>query len=306
VTSVGEAASVPAVSELPPGRFQTTFGRGSVLGQLLRSPASAIALVFICFVLVAAVVPGLIATHDPYEADFAQLYQPPSTEHWLGTDQIGRDLFSRVIHASRRAVFVAVPATFIGCAIGLVLGLLGGYLGGRVDDAIILVSDTLLAFPALILGLAFLSILGATIQNVVALVAISLVPVFHRYMRAQVLAVKQNPFVRAEVALGAKNLRIIFSHILPNALPPLIALITISIPGAIAAEAGLAFLGLGVTPPTASWGEMLNIGLGVVREVPWPLLAPLLAISITTMAFMIVGERLQEILNPRHQTSGTQ
>jgi peptide/nickel transport system permease protein len=183
--------------------------------------------------------------------------------------------------------------------LGLVLGLTAGYLGGRVDNALIVVMDSAQAFPTVILALALLAVLGASLRNILIVIAITFAPQYARVARASVLAVKQNPFIEAERALGARNLRVVGVHILPNIMAPLFILLAMNIPAAITVEAGLSFLGVGVQPPTPSWGVILAEGFERVREAPWPVLDTGLALMLATLGFTLLGETLRDVVDPR-------
>ena len=197
------------------------------------------------------------------------------------------------------ALVTALPSVVGALAIGLLLGLLAGYLGGWVDNLLLVISDTVQAFPAMILALALLAVLGPSMKNVVFVIIVAFVPGYLRITRAQVMAVKVNPFVEVERALGASPLRIIFVHVLPNVLPTLIILLAMDLPGAITVEAGLSFLGLGVQPPTPSWGVVLADGFAKIRLTPWPVLWSSLTVMLTTLGFTLFGETVRDLLDPR-------
>jgi peptide/nickel transport system permease protein len=286
--------SVPA----PRRRFARLEG-DSVLARLARRPAGAFGLVVVVGLCLIAAFAPLVAPYEADEQDIVNRLQGPSAAHLLGTDHLGRDLLSRIIFGTRVELGVAVPAVTAALVLGLVLGLTAGYLGGRVDNALIVVMDSAQAFPTVILALALLAVLGASLRNILIVIAITFAPQYARVARASVLALKQNPFVEAERALGAGNLRVVGMHVLPNIMAPLFILLAMNIPAAITVEAGLSFLGVGVQPPTPSWGVILAEGFQRVREAPWPVLDTGLALMLTTLGFTLLGETLRDVVDPR-------
>jgi peptide/nickel transport system permease protein len=243
----------------------------------------------------------LIAPHEPNDIDVIHTLTSPTREHLLGTDSLGRDNLSRLIYGTRIALEVAIPAVLGAFLIGAVLGLLGGYLGGWLDKVLVVVFDTLISFPAVILGLALLTLLGPSVKSVVFVIGLSLMPYYGRLMRAQTIAERQNQYVKAERSLGASRTRVLRRHMLPNVLPTLLIIVAMDIPGAVAIEAGLAFLGLGVQPPTADWGVMLNDGFKDIGTSPWPILGPIAALVIMTAAFTVVGESMRDAMDPSYR-----
>ncbi len=286
-----------SVPSLP--RRARLVGRESLLVRLARRPAGLFGLAVVVGLLILVAFAPQIAPYDPAHQDIVNRLQGPSANHLLGTDQIGRDLLSRLIFGVRVELRVAVPATIGALALGLLLGLAAGYLGGRVDNALIVVMDAIQAFPAVILALAILALLGPSLRNVAIVLAVAFAPAYARVARALVFAVKQNPYIEAERSLGATNRRIVLAHILPNILPPLLTLVAMNLPSAIGAEAGLSFLGLGVQPPTPSWGVILSEGFEHVREAPWAVIWTGLTLMVTTLGFTFLGEALRDLLDPR-------
>jgi peptide/nickel transport system permease protein len=212
-------------------------------------------------------------------------------------------LLSRIVHGSRIALGVAVPAVGIALLGGVLLGLLAGYSGGAVDDAVVVLLDSIQAFPAVVLALAILALLGPALRNEILVIGLAWIPAYARVTRAQVLSAKQNLYVEAERSLGATDRRIVFGHILPNILAPLLILAAMDLPVVITFEAGLSFLGLGVRPPTPSWGVILSDGFKFVRESPWPITWAGVTLILTTLGFTLFGETLRDVLDPR--LSGT-
>lgn len=275
------------------------LGRNRTLGRLLRRPAGAFGLAVVLGVVAVAVFAPLLAPYSASEQDIVNRLDGPSAAHWLGTDDFGRDILSRIIYGARIEISVAVPSVLVAMAAGLVIGMAAGYLGGRVDRAVIVLLDSVQAFPAVILALALLALLGPSLQNLIAVIAVAFTPQYARVARASVLKLKKEPFVEAERSLGAGNLRIGVVHILPNIIAPMFILLTMNIPGAIAIEAGLSFLGLGVQPPTPSWGVILADGFERVLDTPWAVVGTGVALAITTLGLTMLGETLRDILDPR-------
>ena len=289
-------------------RRQTRLGlllnRIPVLGDVLRRPLGAIGFVIVLAFLLTVVFADLLAPYGYAEQNIPRLLQDPSREYWLGTDHLGRDLLSRLIYGSRIALVVAVPAVTVALAGGVLLGLLSGYLSGRVDDVIVVLLDSMKAFPAVMLALAILALLGSSLRNEILVIGLAWIPNYARIVRAQVLSARQNLYVEAERSLGAGAPRIVLRHILPNILAPLLILACMDLPVVITFEAGLSFLGLGVRPPTPSWGIILKEGFDYIRQTPWPIAWAGLTLIIVTLGFTLFGETLRDVLDPR--LSGTQ
>jgi peptide/nickel transport system permease protein len=281
------------------GGLRRAFGRRSLVGRLVRRPAGFLSLAGVLAVLVVAALAPVIAPHDPNAIDVIAQFQGPSGEHLLGTDYLGRDILSRLVFGAQMAISIAFPAVAFGFVGGLVLGLVAGYLEGPVDKVVAVVSDMLLAMPAVILGLALLAVLGPSRAGTIAVIALAFLPWYTRLARSQVLAVKEQPYIKAGRALGVSRTRIISFHVLPNIIPPLLILVAMDIPAAIGIEAGLAFLGLGVQPPAADWGVMLSDGFRDVRTAIWPLVSPLVTIVVITSSFLLLGETLRDLTDPR-------
>jgi peptide/nickel transport system permease protein len=257
---------------------------------LLR-PSSLLSLVFIGILLLGALFPGL-APRDPNQQNIPRRLEGPGRDYWLGTDHLGRDIFSRLVAGTRVGLTLGLPVVGLALAVGLTVGLASGYRAGRIDAVTLVVVDFLAAFPGLILALVMIPLLGVSTRSLIFVLAIAFVPSYVRVTRASVLGVKERSFVLAERALGASSWRVAGRHILPNIIGPISILAAIDIPVVIVAEAGLSFLGLGVPPPTASWGSMLFEGFSRVRDAPGPVLCPSIAIALTTISFTLVGESL--------------
>jgi peptide/nickel transport system permease protein len=288
---VSEAPVVSAAFR--PGR------RLTLLREVVSRPAGAFGLVVVLLLIAAAIAPSLFAPYGQDTQDIPSRLQGPTLNHLLGTDELGRDLLSRLIFSCRVELGVAVPSVLAALIGGLILGVLAGYRGGMLDNALIVVMDSLQAFPAVILALVLLALLGSSLQNVIIVIAVAFVPNYARVSRALVLALKNNQFVEAERSLGASPLRMILVHVVPNIVAPLFILLAMDIPGAITTEAGLSFLGLGVQPPTASWGVMLSDGFARVQNSAWGVITPGVALMLATLAFTLLGETLRDVFDPK-------
>jgi peptide/nickel transport system permease protein len=286
---------------LPARRRVAVPGRGvaGVLAEVARRPAGRFGLFVIVALIVIVAFAPWVSPYDPSSQHIVDRLQGPSWHYPLGTDDLGRDLLSRIFYGTRVALGVAVPAVLGAVLLGLLLGTIAGYVGGWIDNLLLVVFDTLQAFPAVILALALISLLGPSLRNVIIVIIVSFAPGYGRVSRALVLSVKQNSFVEAERSLGASDLRITSIHVVPNILAPLCILVAMDIPSAIVVESGLSFLGLGVQPPTPSWGAILSEGFDRVRDTPWPVVWTGLALMVTTLGFTMFGETLRDVVDPR-------
>jgi peptide/nickel transport system permease protein len=246
-----------------------------------------------------AVLAPLLAPHDPVEIFSGQLRKPPSLSFWMGTDEVGRDILSRVIFGARVSLRVGLISVAIAMVFGSALGLLAGYVGGWTDALIMRVVDVMLAFPGILLAIAIVAVLGPGIDNVMIAVGIEAVPVYVRTTRASTLSVKQNEFIVAANASGARASRVITRHILPNVAAPIIVLATLGVGIAVLTAASLSFIGIGAQPPTPEWGSMLATARTYVRDAPWIAAFPGLAIVILVLALNLLGDGLREALDPR-------
>jgi peptide/nickel transport system permease protein len=269
--------------------------------DVARRPAGALAAAIILLLVLVAIFAPLLAPSNPDAINVTNTLASPSARHLLGTDSLGRDNHSRVIFGTRVALEVALPSVLGAFIVGSVLGMAAGYFGGLVDKVLVIAFDAVISFPAVILGLALLSLIGPSIQSVVFVIALSLVPYYGRLIRAQTLSERKNQYVKAERSLGASRARVLRRHILPNVLAPLLVVVAMDIPSAVIIEAGLAFLGLGVQPPTPDWGVILNDGFVNIGTSPWEILGPIAALVIMTTAFTVLGETMRDVLDPRQQ-----
>ena len=256
--------------------------------------------VFVLLVIMAIFAPA-IATHDPNYVDLFASRQGPSRAHLLGTDDIGRDVFSRVVFGARVSLSVGIVAVTIYVAIGTVLGAVSGYFGGFVDTVIQRITDAVMCFPSLIIIIAAVAIVGPSIWNVMIVIGLLTWPNICRLVRGQLLSLREQEFISAARASGAGNMRIIFRHLLPNAVAPIIVAATFGIASAILTEAGLSFLGLGVQPPTASWGNMINTAqsASVLQLMPWLWIPAGVCIAVAVLSINFIGDGLRDTLDPR-------
>ncbi|HEY0777480.1 MAG TPA: ABC transporter permease [Gemmatirosa sp.] len=260
-----------------------------------------VGLAVVALLLVAAVCAPLLARHDPAAGDLGIALDPPSAAHWLGTDVQGRDVWARLLYGARVSLAVGVLSQAIALAIGVALGLVAGYYGRRIDDLVMRLADVTLAFPTLLLLIAMAAAFSPSLATVIVTIGVVGWAGMARLVRGQVLVVRTAEYVQAERALGAGDLRIMVRHVLPNVIAPVVIAATLGVAGAIMAEAALSFLGLGVQPPTASWGAMIADGrdLAQLRGAPWTSLAPGLAIGLAVLGFNLVGDALRDALDPR-------
>jgi len=257
------------------------------------------ALIMVVFVF-AAIFADAITSYDPIKTNALITLAMPSDVHWLGTDQMGRDIYSRIIYGARISLAVGLGSTFLGCVFGVILGLTSGYLGGWVDLVIQRVVDVLQAMPLLVLALVMAAALGPALDNTIVAIAIPLIPYTARVVRSNTLTLREQPFVEAARAVGMSEFRIAVRHVLPNTLAPLIVIATAQLGAAILTEASLSFLGLGVPEPHPSWGRMLSESAAeYVRTAPWLVIFPGAAISLAVFGTNLFGDALRDILDPR-------
>jgi ABC-type dipeptide/oligopeptide/nickel transport system permease subunit len=241
----------------------------------------------------------LFAPYPPNITNLSKTLLPPSSQHLLGTDYIGRDTLSRLIYGARMSLMVGVVALGIAAVVGITAGMLAGYYGSWVNAIIMRIVDALMAFPMILLALILAGLLGGGLKNVMIAIGVALIPAYARLMCGQVLSIKENDYVMAGRSMGSSNWRLMFRHILPNSFPPLIVLVTMQIGGAILAEAGLSYLGIGISPPTATWGAMVSDGFPYILTNPLLSFIPGFAIMLVVFAFNMVGDGLRDALDPR-------
>ncbi|HTS20817.1 MAG TPA: ABC transporter permease [Casimicrobiaceae bacterium] len=285
------AAAVIAGKRSSPGR--------RALRRLARRRGAMVALGVVVFFVAIALLAGILSPYDPIATSWSAVRKAPSAAHWFGTDEIGRDVLSRVIFGTRASLLAGVVAVSIALALGVPIGLAAGYLGGWIDALISRMTDAMLACPFLILAIALAAFLGPSLANAMIAIGISATPIFIRLTRAQVLQAKVEDYVEAARAVGNSHLRIAFRHILPNVVPPLIVQATLAVAAAIIAEAALSFLGLGQQPPAPSWGSMLNTAKNYIDNAPWMAIWPGLSIFLLVLSFNLLGDGLRDAFDPR-------
>jgi len=264
-----------------------------------RSPLSMMGLAIVAALIVVAILAPYIAPYNPIEQDLSMRLSPPSRDHIFGMDTLGRDIFSRVVYGCRITLEIAFVITLIGGSAGSLVGVIAGYSGGKVDEILMRVTDMFLAFPRLILALAFAAALGPSLVNMIIAISVVDWPIYARLARGQALSAKREDFVEAARAMGAGNWRIIFLHILPVCLSPIIVQVTLRLGDVILTAAGLGFLGLGAQPPTPEWGAMLNDARADMAIAPHQAIFPSLAIFLTVLAFNLFGDGLRDALDPK-------
>ena len=290
--AVSEALALELAEESPGARAWR---------RLIKRKGAVVGLgIIVVFVTVAIFAP-LFAPYDPIQQSWSTIRKPPSLQHWFGTDESGRDLFSRVIFGARASLLAGIVSISIALGLGVPVGLLAGYAGRWVDALISRITDAMLACPFLILAIALAAFLGPSLENAMIAIGVTATPIFVRLTRGQVLAVKVEDYVEAARAVGNPPTRIAYKHILPNILPALIVQATISVATAIIAEASLSFLGLGQQPPAPSWGSMLNTAQRFLTNAPWMAIWPGLAIFLIVLSFNMVGDGLRDALDPKER-----
>jgi len=272
--------------------------------RMARSPNLLVGLLILAIVVGAALFAGFLAPYNPIDQAFADQLRPPSWAHPFGTDEFGRDIFSRVLYGARIALTVGVISDGISLVTGVVLGIVAGYFGGAADSAVMRTVDVMLAFPYLLLAMIVVAILGPSLTNAMIAIGIVYTPQFARLVRGAVLAIREQEFVEAAAALGAASVRVLARHVLPNVLSPIIVMATLTVGFTIVETAGLSFLGLGAAPPTPEWGSMLATGRSYMLTAPWIATFPGLAILVTVVGFNLVGDGLRDLLDPRLRGRG--
>ncbi len=272
---------------------------GQYWAQLWRDPLGISGLTLVILLVSSAIFAPWIVPYDPNAILVGEKLIGPTAEHWMGTDHLGRDVFSRVIMGGRIALQVALASLAAALTVGLVLGLIAGYGPRWLDNGLLLIFDAVRAFPVIIFALALVTLLGPSLYSVIFVVAVTSIPIYARIVRTQTIAVRNNEFIMAERSMGAGNIRILGVHILPNVVGPLLILASMDVPLIITLEAGLSFLGLGVRPPTPSWGTILNDGYSFIRNSPWPVVFGGIPIIIATLGFTFLGESLRDIFDPK-------
>ena len=288
------AAAVETAAESP------RPSREGIIGFCRRQPLGTVGLVLVMVMAVAGLSAEWIAPYNPTSNDFAAMTEPPSWAHLMGTDQFGRDLFSRIVFGARTALIVGFSCAIVGGVAGLVLGVASAYFGGRLDLVLQRVMDVVMAFPLIIMALAVIAIFGSGVYNVIVAITIPLIPRCARVVRSSALAIREAPYIDAARACGFGHTRIILRHMVPNVLAPFLIMLTAFVGQAILAEASLSYLGLGVQEPTAAWGLMLQGGAEeYASTAPWIAIFPGLAIALTVFGFSLFGDALRDALDPK-------
>ena len=270
-----------------------------LLRRILRQKSGLLGAVLILLFLTTAIVPGLFINYDPLEMNKKHRLEPPSAQFWFGTDEFGRDIFSRVVYGSLVSLFISFFTVVLANIGGIILGVLGGYFGGLRDNIIMRVMDVMFSFPFILLAILIIVITGPGVFNVIVSLSVASLPYSARIARGAVMAVKENQYVEAARASGAGDLRVMVKYIMPNITAPIVVYVTMSFAFALLAEAGLQFLGLGARPPTPSWGLMLNETRGIIEFAPWAGIFPGLAIALAVIGFNLFGDGLRDLLDPK-------
>jgi len=286
-------------SALPVSREATPAQRA--LRRLWRRRGAMVGLVIVTFFVLIALFAPLVAPYDPIATSWSAVRKAPSLAYWFGTDEIGRDVLSRVVWGARASLMAGLLSVSISMALGIPIGLLAAYLGGWTDSLVSRFTDAMLAVPFLILAIALSAFLGPSLGNAMIAIGVSATPVFIRLTRAQVMQIKVEDYVEAARAVGNPHWRIALRHILPNVMPPLIVQATLSIAAAVIAEASLSFLGLGQQPPAPSWGSMLNTAKNYMDNAPWMAVWPGMSIFLLVLSFNLLGDGLRDALDPRQK-----
>ena len=268
-------------------------------GRMFREPLNALALTTIAIFAIGAIFAPLVAPYDPLAQELSARLEPPSAAHWLGTDQLGRDLLSRLLYGARISLVIGVVVVALAGAVGTVVGMIAGYAGGLIDEALMRLTEVFLAFPPLILAMAIAGALGPSLTNAIIAIATVTWAVYARLARGQVLSLRRREYVEAARAIGARPGRILLRHLLPNAVAPLLIQASFDMGSAIISAAGLSFIGFGAQPPTPEWGVMISEGRNFISTQPWLSLFPGLAILFAVGAFNLLGDGLRDILDPR-------
>jgi peptide/nickel transport system permease protein len=293
------SGAIPIIEDRP---ARSEWAR--VWSALRRNRGAMIGLAIILILILAAIFAPVLSPFDPTVMGAGGSLEPPSLAHPFGTDKFGRDLFSRVVAGSRLTIFIGVLAVGISCTIGSLLGLVSGYAGGKIDNVIMRAVDVMFSFPDILIALSVVALLGPSLQNAVIAVGISAIPWYARVVRGAVMVERQKQYFEAAESLGAKGERLVFRHILPNTLPPILVLATLGFSTAILSAAALSFLGLGAQPPEPEWGLELALGRDLMRQAWWIMTFPGLAIAITVLGFNLLGDGLREALDPRQRRVG--
>ncbi len=286
------------IARLDDQEFRRLSGPRRAWLEFSRNRFALVGAAFMVFIIFMGLSAPVVTTHDPYEQSLRKRMKPPSAEHWLGTDELGRDFYSRLVYGARISLFVGIVGTAVGVFCGAIVGLISGFFGGRTDTLIMRAIDIMYAFPGIVLAILIVSVLGTSLVNLIIVLAIWAVPTLSRIVRGNVLSLKEQEYVEAARALGAGRARIMFAHLLPNTLAPIIVYATLAVAGSILTTAALGFLGLGVQPPQAEWGNILSNGRQYLRKAPLLMIFPGTLIFLTVMSINLIGDALRDALDP--------
>ena len=278
--------------------------RRDALGPILANPLNLVAIALIAVFAACAILAPLLAPYDPLVQDLGSRLQPPTSAHWLGTDSLGRDIASRILYGARISLVIGIVVVASAGVVGTVIGLVAGYAGGLIDEALMRLTEVFLAFPALILAMAIAGALGPSLTNAIIAIAAVTWAVYARLTRGQILSLRRREFVEAARAIGASRIRILWYHLLPNVLAPLMIQASFDLGSSIIAAAGLSFIGFGAQPPTPEWGVMISEGRNYISTQPWLSLFPGLAILLAVGSFNLLGDGLRDAFDPRLRRAG--
>ena len=278
--------------------------RNRFLHLLSRYPLQALSMLFLVLMVFLAIFAPYMTIHDPYEQNIFVRLRPPSSGHWMGMDQLGRDIFARITYGARYSLMIGILASGIGCVLGTTLGLTCGFFGGRVDSVIMRVVDLMLSFPGVLLAILLVSVLGPGLDNLIIALAVWFTPTMARVIRSNVMVIMKQEYIESARAQGAGAIRIMLRHLLPNCMSPIIVYGTLSVANALLVAASLSFLGLGIQPPTPEWGAMIGAGRRYLRDGFHVTLFPGVAIFLTVLALNLIGDALRDLLDPRLKGQG--
>lgn len=290
-------SSLPLTTPIPARSRPTSWLKN--IGQFMRDPIIAVAVIVVAIVLFAAIAPSVLQPYAPNKIGVGPNLSGPSRDHLFGTDDYGRDIFSRVVDSARLELSMSLGGVALAVLLGVPLGLLAGYRGGFADTILMRIQDAMLAFPAVLFAILVVAALGASQRSIILTIGVIYIPRFARLVRGSVLALKYEEFVLASRSVGASSSRVLFRHILPNCIAPILVQITLAVSVAILIEAGLSYLGLGVQPPTATWGTMLKQAQAFPKQAPWYVLAPGACIFLVVLSLNLIGDALRDRLDPR-------
>jgi peptide/nickel transport system permease protein len=269
------------------------------LRRFIKNKLSVLGLIVVVATILVSLLAPFLAPHDPLKISISHRIQPPSRSHLFGTDQFGRDVYTRILYGAEISLKVGIYSVVLGAFVGILLGSMGGYLGGWLDYAIVLIMDTIISFPATLLAIGLMAVMGPNLNNIIFALAFIGIPRYGRVVRGVVLSIREKEYIEAARASGSGDLKTVLIHVLPNAMAPLIVVTTIGVANAVLIEAALSFLGLGVPPPAPSWGNILSDGRNYITQAPWLTIFPGLAISLIVLGFNTLGDGLRDVLDPK-------